>query len=344
MRIPGIPVDVNEMMSTGTKVRDERERPVRLTVFIDVAAPDELVVAVEEALRPETANARIVADVVKPGEVSAADSHSDAIIGIAGLGDTLAATLATSREGFAPTVAVAVADDRERVASILQHPIVDTVVGDDADEAVGALGHWLADRLEGKDLALAANFGFMRRAIAEDAVKKTAFQNALIGTVTVIPGADMPLMTANQGKMILQIAAAYGEPLGAERIKELAVVVGGAFILRAIARQGLTFLPGFGWAIKGAIGYTGTLAMGKAAVEYFDAGGDVAGLAERLEEARDKAVVAVRRRRGGLVDEGPIPASGFVVDEEGAAGAHVADVGLPAASAAAPGAEAADYR
>lgn len=345
MRIPGIPVDVTELMNTGQRVRDEREQPVRLAVFIDVAAPDELVVAIEEALRPGTANARITADVVKPGETSTADSHADAVIGLVGPDDTISSTLRAARESYAPTVAVAVAPHRESVAGRIQNPIVDTVVGDDADEAVSALGHWLADRLEGKKLALAANFGFMRRAIAEDAVKTTAFQNAMIGTVAVIPGADMPLMTANQGKMVLQIAAAYGEPLGAERIKELAVVVGGAFLLRSIARQVLAFLPGFGWAIKGAIGYTGTVAMGKAAIEYFDAGGDVAGLAERLQHARDAAVMRVRRERDSSVDETPIPAEGYVVEEESAVfGGGLAEPALPAATGALSETEAADPR
>ena len=43
-----------------------------------------------------------------------------------------------------------------------------------------------------------------------------------------------------------EIAAAYGQQLGPERIKELAVLVGGGFLFRAFARQALTFVPGFG--------------------------------------------------------------------------------------------------
>ena len=56
-------------------------------------------------------------------------------------------------------------------------------------------------------------------------------QNAGVGLVVFIPGADLPIMTLNQAKMLLQIAAAYGEPMGKERVKELAAVVGGAFAL-----------------------------------------------------------------------------------------------------------------
>ena len=36
-------------------------------------------------------------------------------------------------------------------------------------------------------------------------------RTASSGLVMVIPGADLPIMTANQAKMVLQIAAAYGE-------------------------------------------------------------------------------------------------------------------------------------
>jgi uncharacterized protein (DUF697 family) len=172
--------------------------------------------------------------------------------------------------------------------------------------------------VSGKRLALAANFTFIRRAVAEESIKSTAFQNGVIGFVVVIPGADMPLMTANQAKMILQIAAAYGQPLGPERIKELAVVVGGGFTLRAVARQLLVVVPGFGWALKAAIGYSGTLAMGYAALEYFEEGGEFSGVMERVKAARDQAIAAARERMGrGLPAEEPIAAHGYVVVDEG---------------------------
>ena len=39
-----------------------------------------------------------------------------------------------------------------------------------------------------------------------------------------------------------------------------------------LARQGLDVVPGFGWALKGAFGFTATVALGRAAIEYFEAG------------------------------------------------------------------------
>jgi uncharacterized protein (DUF697 family) len=104
-------------------------------------------------------------------------------------------------------------------------------------------------------------------------------------------------MTANQAKMVLQIAAAYGEELGIERARELFGVVGGAFVFRAAARQLLAFLPGFGWAIKGGIGATGTLAMGYAAMSYFENGAD-ASLSERFEKLKKKLARRSRASKG----------------------------------------------
>jgi uncharacterized protein (DUF697 family) len=137
----------------------------------------------------------------------------------------------------------------------------------------------------------------VRRAVAEESVRATAFQNAIIGGVAIIPGADMPLMTANQAKMVMQIAAAYGQDLGADRIKEIASVVGGAFLFRTVARQFVGLVPGLGWAVKAGIGYSGTLGMGYAAVEYFEGGGDIKGIGDKLRKARDAAIVRAREAR-----------------------------------------------
>ena len=58
-----------------------------------------------------------------------------------------------------------------------------------------------------------------------------------------------------------------------------------------------------------SIGYSGTLAMGYAALEYFEEGGDVSGIAQRVKDARDKAVTIARERLGkGLAAEEPLPA------------------------------------
>jgi uncharacterized protein (DUF697 family) len=308
-----LPLDIRDLLSSSTKLRTEREKELRLAVYIDTEAPEAAVEAFRAALRPQMSTARLHIEPVVPGDVLVVDGSADAVLALAGDGATLGPSLARARDGFIPTLVLSLGGDRDAVASQLGHPVLDTICADEPDDLVMHAGSWLADRVSGKRLALAANFAFVRRAVSVESIKSTAFQNAVVGGVMIIPGADMPIMTANQAKMLMQIAAAYGEPLGVERIKELAAVVGGAFVMRTVARQALTLVPGLGWAIKAGIGYSGTLAMGYAALEYFENGGDVRGLAEKVREARDRAIEAAKNR-GKRSDE-PIPAHAWVAQD-----------------------------
>ena len=186
--------------------------------------------------------------------------------------------------------------------------------GEGASTLDRRMGEWIIAACKDKRLAFALAFPFVRRPLSLDAVRATSVQNAGVGVVVFIPGADMPIMTLNQAKMLLQIAAAYGQPLSAERIKELAAVVGGAFLFRNIARTAVGVVPVLGWAIKGAIGFAGTEAMGHAAIEYFEAGGDIVGVASVVQKARDEAVEAASKAAA-------TPAGGKVIEAARGAGA-----------------------
>jgi uncharacterized protein (DUF697 family) len=148
---------------------------------------------------------------------------------------------------------------------------------------------------------LAKGYPPFRRAVCEEIIRNNARQNAVVGALP-IPGADMPIMTANQARMVLNIAAAYGEELSLDRARELLGVLAAGFGLRALARQAAKLVPVAGWAAGAAIGYAGTVAMGRAAVLYFERGGQRVGEKEMseirhhaLEEG--KAFVSRIRRR-----------------------------------------------
>ena len=148
-------------------------------------------------------------------------------------------------------------------------------------------------------LPLAKGYAVFRRAACDEIVRNNARQNAVIGALP-IPGADMPAITANQGRMVLHIAAAFGEELTMERARELGGVLAAGFGLRALSRQLLKLVPVAGWAASGAIGYAGTVAMGRAAILYFERGGVAPGPAERseiLRRAQEEAKAFVSRAR-----------------------------------------------
>lgn len=302
-------LDLRDIMNSGRSVRDEAERPIYVAILVEADAPDELVATVRDRFVPRSAGAKMQVEVVGPDVSATPGRLTDVAIAVVGSGRFVRSSLESARRADIPTVVLALGD-RHDVAQRTGHPLLDTLASDDPHELVDEdLGRWLSDRVSSRRIALAHNFGFMRRAVAEDAVRATAFQNGVIGTVALIPGTDFPIMTANQVKMLFQIAAAFGEPVGTERVKELAAIVGGGLVFRGIARTALGFVPGFGWAVRGGIGYTGTLAMGKAAIEYFEAGGTVAGLGSRVAEIRDDIAQRARRRQLGA----PVPVDGEVV-------------------------------
>lgn len=141
-------------------------------------------------------------------------------------------------------------------------------------------------------VALASRLPALQEETCHQIIQRTARQNAVVGCLFIIPGADMPVMTLNEARMILRIAAVHGESIGAERAIELLGVIGSGFGFRAIARQLLDFMPGPGWVIKGGVGWTGTRALGEAARVYFN--GSVRVTPSRFSPLVDK----LKRLRG----------------------------------------------
>lgn len=133
-----------------------------------------------------------------------------------------------------------------------------------------AIADALAARLGEDGTALAARLPALRPAVCRHVIKHFARRNAVISAAVFIPGVDLPVLTLNQIRMVLRIAQAYGEELDRERAAEVVAVVGAAFGLRAAARELLDLVPVAGWAVKGAVAYAGTKALGEAAVRYFE--------------------------------------------------------------------------
>lgn len=147
------------------------------------------------------------------------------------------------------------------------------------------MGRWIVSVCREKRLAYAIAFPFVRRPLANDVVQVTAIQNSAVGLVPFLPGADLPIMTLNQAKMVLQIAAAYGHSMDKERIKELAAVLGTAYVSRALVRSLVKFVPVLGWAFRAGVAYGATTALGYGIIEYFEGGENVTGIANVLEKA-----------------------------------------------------------
>ena len=133
------------------------------------------------------------------------------------------------------------------------------------------IGRRLAAKDEEVAVALAARLPAIRRAVAEVLIARVARQNGVIAAAVFVPGVDFPVLTLNQLRLVLRLAAAYGQEIDAERLPEILGVVGSALGFRALARQALGVVPIAGWAVQGAFAYAGTRALGEGAIRYFEA-------------------------------------------------------------------------
>lgn len=134
-----------------------------------------------------------------------------------------------------------------------------------------ALAGAIAGKLGEAATPLAAALPVLRKPVCDQLIRLFSRRNGLIGAAVFLPGVDLPALTLNQIRLVLRIGAAYGEEIGNERLPEVLAIVGSALGLRLVARELLGAVPVAGWAIKGAVAFAGTRALGEAAVRYFEA-------------------------------------------------------------------------
>ncbi len=134
---------------------------------------------------------------------------------------------------------------------------------------VDAIVEAVARKLGERGARLAGRLPVLREAIVDELIRSAARRNGLIGAAVFIPGVDLPVLTLNEVRLVLRIALAYGQELDTSRAVDIVGVVGAGFGLRAAAGELLDLVPVAGWALKGAIAYGGTRAIGEAARRRF---------------------------------------------------------------------------
>lgn len=150
-------------------------------------------------------------------------------------------------------------------------------------------------------VALGRALPSFRRRLANKVVRNASVFNAAIGAEP-IPGLDIPFLLAVQARMVLRIAAIFGEPMNIQHSKELVATIAGGVALRYLAQEGAKFVPGPGWVVAAAVAGVGTWAIGQVTIRYFEQG-------KRLnaEQLQNLYRGYVRRRRRGLSHEQPRP-------------------------------------
>jgi uncharacterized protein (DUF697 family) len=193
--------------------------------------------------------------------------------------------LKRARRARVPIVAVVAGDaaDDLSIPFVLAEDIVR--VGTGKGFPVEEIARVIAARLGEDAAALASRVPVLRGPVCDAIVSRCARRCGVLAVAVFVPGADLPVLALNQVRMVLQLEQVYGLKADArERGPELIATVAAGLGLRAVARELLTVVPVAGWAVKGAVAYAGTRALGEAVVKGLEIrmpGGDEAGPATR---------------------------------------------------------------
>ena len=335
-----LPIDIKALLDEVSNIKAAHDMDVAVSVYIDEAAPADLAGHVRSAFTSASKDARITVSYLDASFAPHEGDDFDVIV--AGRSGVVGPAATAIRALNVPVMVVAaepqaVKDQAQARGHAIPEGDLVTFAGDCEQSATDGLeldeeafrslddrmGAWVASVCREDRLAMSIAFPFMRRALAKDAVQLTAIQNAGVGLVPFIPGADLPIMTLNQAKMVLQIAAAYGKEMDKNRVKELAAVVGGAYLCRVVARELVEFIPVLGFVIKPGIAYGGTSAVGYAAIDYFEGGENAAGVMNAVTHAANSGSKLVENVRSLT----PEVVKGALLDKAKRIGAYMPVVG-----------------
>ncbi|MFL5734490.1 MAG: GTPase [Chloroflexia bacterium] len=129
----------------------------------------------------------------------------------------------------------------------------------------------LVDALPDLAVALGRELPAVRRSVAQRVIRQSAILNTAVGAEP-IPLIDIPVLLTTQVRLVLRIAAIYGEPFTKRHAKELVSTIAGGLAFRYLAMQGAKLVPTGGWALAGGIAALGTWSIGQVALEYFESG------------------------------------------------------------------------
>ena len=173
------------------------------------------------------------------------------------------AVLRRARRARVPVIAVAAGKGDRSIPYVLATDVVR--IGPGQGFPLGSVARAVAGRLDEHGAPRAARVPLLREAVSERLVRSLARRNGIVAAAVWIRGADLPALALNELRLVLRLAQAHGEEVPRDRLPELAVAIGAAYGLRAVARELVDSAPGAAWAVRSAVAYAGTRAVGEAA-------------------------------------------------------------------------------
>src|SRR5260370_8796647 len=114
-----------------------------------------------------------------------------------------------------------------------------------------------------------------RREAAQRIIRNATLVSLAAG-LQPIPLIDIPILLGTQIRLVLRLAALYGEPLDSanamKHARELIATMVGSLGLRFLAEQAAKAVPFGGDFVAGAIAGAATWSIGQVALEYYEGG------------------------------------------------------------------------
>lgn len=243
------------------KLLREMEAAARREHVLALDGPTELTAH----LRRQMVRAGADIAALRLGAHDGADAYLRLLAGEPGEDDV--AAFREAHRARVPAVAVIVGPGAEEVPYVLATDVVRVPEGQAFP--LGAIAYALAGRLDEDAAPLAARIPFLRGAACERLIAIFARRNALLAAGVWVPAADLPVLALNQLRLVLRLAQAYGLDGGNERMPDLVATLGAGLGFRAFARRLVEILPKAGWAVRPAVAYTATRALGEVARTRF---------------------------------------------------------------------------
>ncbi len=124
-------------------------------------------------------------------------------------------------------------------------------------------------------LAIGRELPAFRREAAQRIIRNATLLSLAAG-LEPIPLVDIPILLGIQARLVLRLAALYGEPLDStdamKHARELIATMVGGLGLRFLAEQVAKVVPFGGDLIAGAIAGAATWSIGEVALEYYESG------------------------------------------------------------------------
>lgn len=261
--------------------------PTCTHIYVDSLASEDVILAVHAYFMPERTDATVHVSKLSDGVSLVSNrtsqrNNGSAIPDIAVIIPTPTsacedALVMLASHAIPCAVVVESAVEAPKIADTLFDTGLITVIAGTTEEALfDRLSTWIATTAD-KAVSFAAAYPSCRETVVKQITFACAKENAAIGAVALVPGSDMPLMTARQIRLTLDITSAYNIDMSIETIAELLGVVGAGFGYRTVARTVAGAVPGFGWALKAGMGYAGTRTTARVIHAY----------ARKLAEKRD---------------------------------------------------------